>query len=64
MLPSLFHFMATPKLAMKQGLRGETRAQRQGDFKDNSYIKCPAILSLIQMHENDAHSEGLNETHL
>jgi hypothetical protein len=56
--------MATPKLAMKQGLRGETRAQRQGDFKDNSYIKCLAILSLIQMHENDAHSEGLNETHL
>jgi hypothetical protein len=43
--------MATPKLAMKQGLRGQTRAQRQGDFKDNSYIKCLAILSLTQMHE-------------
>jgi hypothetical protein len=51
MLPSLFHLMATPKLAMKQGLQGETRAQRQGDFKDNSYIKCLAILSLTQMHE-------------
>jgi hypothetical protein len=43
--------MATPKLAMKQGLWGQTRAQRQGDFKDNSYIKCLAILSLTQMHE-------------
>jgi len=90
MVPSLFHFMSTPKLGMKQGLRGQTkapvsvmnwypvslnatqfvslygytqignetgvmggqtRAQRQGDFKDNSYIKCLAILSLTQIHE-------------
>lgn len=27
--------MATLKLGMKQGLRGQTRFQRQGDLKDN-----------------------------
>jgi len=30
--------MATLKLGMQQGLQGQTRAQRQGDFKDNSNI--------------------------
>jgi len=29
---------ATVKLRMKQGLHGQTRTQRQGDFKDNSII--------------------------
>jgi hypothetical protein len=31
--------MATLKLGMQQGLQGQTRAQRQGDFKDNSNIE-------------------------
>jgi len=31
--------MATPKLGMQQGLQDQTRAQRQGDFKDNSDIE-------------------------
>jgi hypothetical protein len=28
-------FLATLKLEMKQGLEGQTRAQRQGDFPGN-----------------------------
>jgi len=31
--------MATLKWGMQQGLQGQTRAQRQGDFKDNSTIE-------------------------
>ncbi len=31
--------MATLKLGMQQGLQGQTRAQKQGDFKDNSNIE-------------------------
>jgi hypothetical protein len=30
--------MATLKLGMKQGLHGQTRFQRQGDFKDNILV--------------------------
>jgi hypothetical protein len=33
MVPNSAHFMATLKLALKQGLlEGQTRAQQQGDF--------------------------------
>jgi len=41
--------MATLKLGMQQGLQGQTRAQRQGDFKDNSTIEtnlCCFVLHL------------------
>jgi hypothetical protein len=30
------HFKATLKLGMRQGLKGQTMGQRQGDFTDNS----------------------------
>jgi hypothetical protein len=37
MVPNSAHFMATLKLAMKQGLlEGQTRAQQQGDFTRTS----------------------------
>ncbi len=51
MIPSLFHFYGYTQIGDETGMTGQTRAQRQGDFKDNSYIKCLAILSLTQMHE-------------
>ncbi len=35
MAPNFAHFTATLKLDMKQGLEGQTRAQRQGDSMDN-----------------------------
>jgi len=35
-VPTLAQFTATQKSGMKQGLEGQTRAQRQGDFADNS----------------------------
>jgi hypothetical protein len=37
-LSGFTHFMATLKLGMKQGLQGQTRAQRQVNFKDNSNL--------------------------
>lgn len=40
MVPNSAHFMATLKLAMKQGLlEGQTRAQQQGDFTITSSTK-------------------------
>ncbi len=36
LVPTLAQFTATRKSGTKQGLEGQTRAQRQGDFADNS----------------------------
>ncbi len=40
MVPNFSHFKGRLKLGMKQGLEGQTRSQRQGDFKDNCVILC------------------------
>jgi hypothetical protein len=36
MVPDTTHFKVTLKLGMRQGLKGQTAGQRQGDFTDNS----------------------------
>jgi hypothetical protein len=36
LVPTSAQCKATQKSGMKQGLEGQTRAQRQGDFADNS----------------------------
>jgi len=35
-MPNFTHFITTFKLLIKHGLLGQIRAQRHGDFKDNS----------------------------
>jgi len=41
-VPNFANFANTLKLGMKQGLEGQTRSQRQGDFMDNSI--CPRAI--------------------
>jgi hypothetical protein len=46
--------MATLKLGMQQGLQGQTRAQRQGDFKDNSNIETK-IWEIVLFYASPVH---------
>jgi hypothetical protein len=39
MIPNFSHLKATLSLGMKLGLHDQTKAQRQGDFKDNFTIR-------------------------
>jgi len=43
--------MPTLKLGMRQGLQGETRAQREGDLKENFNICSDNILTHLSFGE-------------
>ncbi len=44
--------LATVKLRMKQGIHGQTRTQRQGDFKDNSIISLKKRMHLMPTYRH------------
>jgi hypothetical protein len=58
---SFTHFMTTLKLGMKQGLQGQTRAQRQVNFKDNSNIVRKPINAQNHMELNCEMQNGFQE---
>jgi hypothetical protein len=53
--------MATLKLGMKQGLQGQTRAQTQVNFKDNSNIVRKPINAQNHMELNCEMQNGFQE---
>jgi len=45
MVHNFAHFVDTLKLGVKSGLEDQTRAQRQGDSLDNSFLQLISIVS-------------------